>query len=1062
MSENDHDSDKSMRRADQKTVRQRAQVDEVPVGGSIRQFYQHTPLNLQTLPGEERWSQITEAGREGRYEVGDEIGHGGMGVVRVVTDVNLGRRVAMKSLLAKHAQDPNLIQALINEARLTGQLEHPSIVPIYELGVSVAGTPYYTMKLLDRSSLREILQARIEGDAAVNEEYTLHRLLNIFGQVCMGCHYAHSRGVVHRDIKPENILIGNFGEVLVVDWGIARVFRRKGGEIAADLSDQGMIVGTPTYMSPEQARGDSHVDQRSDVFSLGMILYEVITGRLPIDHKESERWDTVPGGELPELKFEFEDRKIPAELVRICRKAVEVQAEHRYQSARELWKEVDDFLEGSKERERMHQYALAEVARGDESWALYFELQREKNELEKRLEREAKQLLPWHSIAKKQRWWEDHMRLTSLELMVSRAFSEAVKFYHRALGYEGANESARAGLGTLYWARFVQAEEERNFADQVYFGNLAQEIGGTLGEERATEGTVNVRTVPDGVTIYLVPYDEISSELTYERRHRVGVSPVGNVLRVAGGYLVVATKEGYRDAHQPLFVQPGETHHLLMTLSPWFAEIPLVGREYELRALKSVLHDCVELREARACALVGSAGVGKGRLLHAFNQYINDADDLYNYMYVECRPLSQLLPFSSLVEMVRHRAGLGTGEGFAVVEQKVTEMVTLAFSNFGEHALDERELREVASIVSTLLDLPAFDVVDERRSGRVETSDIDYRARVLDAMATLVERLAGGAPVVMIAKDAQWMDYSSREFFRQLLERVRDLPLLVLATVGVDTSVVDASTKPLPNAELQLGFPFSMQLRLGPLSPGATRELIREMLKGPVTDIAVEVIAKGIEHSPFYIQDYLHFLAKQQYLVQERGRWTVPSPEAIPDFDEAIPVRLLLDELGDEAGTFLKQAAVVGEVFWIEVVPTSISRRGLDDLVTREVIFERATSRYPGTRELKFKSRAARRVLYSMVEPNDRSRIHRAAAEWIEHHGRIDLEESMRLAWHLERGGEGARAAEIYYRITRVVEQVGGVKEASVHLRQALRLDPDARRREAMDEKLRLLESGDV
>ncbi|MBK8974349.1 MAG: tetratricopeptide repeat protein [Planctomycetes bacterium] len=218
---------------------------------------------------ERRAGQLPPIGSAGRFEVLEELGRGGLGVVLRGHDVDLGRDVAMKVLHHRHVGDPAMVHKLVDEARIGGQLEHPGIVPVYEMGIDAAGRPFFAMKLVAGRTLASLLHARHD----VDDDRT--RLLSIFTQVCQAVGYAHARGVVHRDLKPSNVMVGAFGEVQVVDWGLAKVVDRAAAEPA-------VIAGTPAYMAPEQARGDDGaVDARADVFGLGAILCEILTGRSP-------------------------------------------------------------------------------------------------------------------------------------------------------------------------------------------------------------------------------------------------------------------------------------------------------------------------------------------------------------------------------------------------------------------------------------------------------------------------------------------------------------------------------------------------------------------------------------------------------------------------------------------------------------------------------------------------------------------------------------------------------------------------------------------------------------
>ncbi len=228
----------------------------------------------------------------GRYQLLGEIGHGGMGAVFKGRDPDLGRDLAVKILLEEHQDTPDLVRRFIEEAQIGGQLQHPGIVPVYELGSFSDRRPYFTMKLVKGRTLATLMKDRVDP------AHDLPRFLGIFEQVCQTMAYAHARGVIHRDLKPSNVMVGAFGEVQVMDWGLAKVLPKDGpkkdvvahpanetvvatvrakGE--SDLSQAGSVLGTPAYMAPEQARGEMEaIDRRSDVFALGSILCEILTG----------------------------------------------------------------------------------------------------------------------------------------------------------------------------------------------------------------------------------------------------------------------------------------------------------------------------------------------------------------------------------------------------------------------------------------------------------------------------------------------------------------------------------------------------------------------------------------------------------------------------------------------------------------------------------------------------------------------------------------------------------------------------------------------------------------
>jgi serine/threonine protein kinase len=331
-----------------------------------------------------------------RFIVEGAIARGGMGMILSVRDLNIRRSIAMKVLTSDSPSDKQLLR-FIEEAQITGQLEHPNIIPVHELGVSESGRVFYTMKLVTGVTLLDVIKGIREHREEIVDKFPLGQLLTIFTKVCDAIAFAHAHDVIHRDLKPDNIMVGEYGEVLLMDWGLAKVVGERGRQRIEDIEEEmaaieamrnmetlepgrprqsmsaqrtleGQILGTPNYMAPEQAAGRiSELDHRTDIYALGGILYDLLCLRPPIDGASlKEMVHKIKKSEIPHpsvynprkskkgklihpdniVLHHCPDGRVPDPLAAVALKALALSQQDRYQTVEELQRDIFNYQSG--------------------------------------------------------------------------------------------------------------------------------------------------------------------------------------------------------------------------------------------------------------------------------------------------------------------------------------------------------------------------------------------------------------------------------------------------------------------------------------------------------------------------------------------------------------------------------------------------------------------------------------------------------------------------------------------------------------------------------------------
>jgi serine/threonine-protein kinase len=541
-----------------------------------------------------------------RYQIEDEIGRGSIGVVHRGQDRSLGRAVAIKRMRPELVSQDRQRTRFLREAQLCARLGHPNIVPIYDVG-ELDGRPALVMALLAGRSLRTLVRT---------SQLPLGRVLGWFGQVCNGLAFAHAQGVIHRDVKPAHIFVGDFGQVVLTDWGLAKALRAPTLAALPDVSSEGSafgkdsvtrvgdVVGTPAYMAPEQAEGRiAVIDHRADIYALGAILYELLTGTRPYEATRSaDVLDQVRRGPPEPPRKRAPHRDIPAALEAVCLKAMAHDPGERFQSALDLAANVEALFEARGPRPDARELSAAREAEGDTQWrrektladaprpsestradpaaalaeglaeaAAWARHLQESRALRSESRRIFSNLPPEPPRRALQDLWRIETRARDAEERAAFHFVQAAEHLENGGALESGGESneGRAALARLHRDAWRATESEGDPMNAQYHRARAEALDdGRLAGELARRSGLSVVTRPAGAIVDLSTVDDRGTLFTPGARLRLGKTPLGSRTVSASRATLKLTAPDGLAARIPLKLAPGEAHVVEAALPP--------------------------------------------------------------------------------------------------------------------------------------------------------------------------------------------------------------------------------------------------------------------------------------------------------------------------------------------------------------------------------------------------------------------------------------------------------------------------------------------------------------
>jgi eukaryotic-like serine/threonine-protein kinase len=511
---------------------------------------------------------------EDKYDVEGTIGAGGMGEVLLVHDRDLRRQVAMKVLREEIAKDPAQKLNFVAEAQATSQLEHPGIPPVHDIGVTPSGRVYFTMKLVRGKTLQEVLRDLAEGDPETEREYTLHKLVSILERVSEALHFAHERGVIHRDLKPENLMLGEYGEVHVMDWGIAKVAGEvvqpeapgakpgfmteseitTAGTEAGMMTMDGTLKGTVPYMSPEQANGiASEITSLSDIYALGALLYEMLTLHPAFEFQGLLTIVRVVQGEFIPVAERNAKRPVPEALADLCTRAMALSPTDRPATAAEFALKLRAWLDGRSESDRRHREAEILAAKGQEAVESYHQMREELRRARGVAKGLAGQFKPWQPVVEKMPLIEAQERAEHLRSEIALAFAEAMNLLGAALLQEEDNATARAALADIWAGRLKEAELRGDQADAVFALSMIRRYDdGHLARLLSGDGSLILDSEPTGAEVFLTRFGVENGMLREGGETHLGQTPLAADDLPMGSYVVILRAPGYPDVRYPV------------------------------------------------------------------------------------------------------------------------------------------------------------------------------------------------------------------------------------------------------------------------------------------------------------------------------------------------------------------------------------------------------------------------------------------------------------------------------------------------------------------------------
>ena len=924
----------------------------------------------------------------GPYTITEEIGAGGMATVYRAYQPSMDRHVAIKVIRVSILQDPTLRERFQREARLIARLEHPHLLPVYDFDGDHE-PPYIVMRYLEGGTLKQVLA---KGEIPFDE------VLYMLNQVAMALDYAHRQGVVHRDLKPSNVMIDREGNAFVTDFGIARAAGNQD-----NLTHDGDLIGTPAYMSPEQANGRSDVDHAADIYALGAMLFEMLTGSVPYHHDSSlgilmsHLNDPIPSAHA-------RNARIPKAVDQVIQTAMAKDKAARYPRAEAMVADLTKALQVSRADAPTRLQSMTQTLSLEQLRA--FEAQNS----------DRKKETPTSATPSEQQrqMTTVYLDATDLAAMLYESGKDAEKVRARMDGLwnrfgeiaqegGGVIQSRTGDVGVALWgrARISEDDPERAIRAALRMRDLVLDEARVVFGDKWEPTEENALPFSAGVTTGPVLLERSTDTGTYTASGATitlagrikDAAPPGAILVAHDTFIQVRGVFTFH-SHEPIRIrgrkEPLEVYVAVFARPRAFRlkargiegiETKMIGREIELRLLQEALTLTLEDGETQVVTVVGEAGVGKSRLLWEFSAWTDLIEQKFWLFEARATQPSMLQPYSLTRDLFSFRFQILDSDPLEMVHGKFVDGVA---KFMGEGTAEKAEL---------MGQLAGFDFSHRPLVAEALKEPDAFRRQALAYLGEFFACATRVQPVVLHVEDIHWADDRSLDLINNLVRENTKLPLFVICMAR--PSLYER------RPQWGEGQRFHERIQLEPLSQLSGRRLVRELLKkmDEVPSELRDMIVERADGNPFYIEELIKAFIDDSVILKGEESWSVDrsrlsSVRVPPTLTGVLQSRL--DSLPLPLQQLLQRVAVVGRMFW-QAAALHLSRpEGLDgdevhlmleDLRRREMILRREESSFAGTVEYVFRHAILRDVTYETLVPRQRRSLHKLTAEWLQDMG---------------------------------------------------------------------------